>query len=1178
LRVLRMAIATVGAFVDVLRHNRLLKPAQLDELASPRFTRCTTPKALANELLQRGWLTAYQINQLFRGRVRELNVGPFLLLERLGEGGLGVVFKARHRKQEYTAALKLIRKERLAAFEVARQLQRDLRTAAQVSHPNLLQLLAAGQGADSYYLALEYIPNFLDLARVIKLSGPLPIAQACEFVRQAALALQVAHERDLVHGDVKPANLLLTEPGRTKLLDLGLGCLKNGMSRGQVTAQVPEEEIPDLLDFRAPEQLADPEHVDSRADLYGLGCTFYFLVTGQPLWAEPTSGAKGTPLHDAEPWPIERLRRDMPAGLARVVRKLMAARPEDRYQTAAEVVATLAVGWQQADVVESAPRPQAIVAEAVAPVPPPPAAEPSPVAEANHEQLAAGEAPPPAKPEEEEVELAGAGPRRVDPDDWVRTADTLTLQRSASAPDPYSADEDRSRVAQPEEEPLAAAAGSQEEEVDLAGAGRRRVAPDDWIHTADTMTLPHSASAPDPFSGGEGQSPAAPPGAEQVGAAAAAAPMAGPGEEEVELAGAGPRRVDLDDWMRTADTLTLQRSASAPGASPAAEDQRRAPKTAADLPAVPALRTPGSDPSGWVLPTDTATLHDAPKAVPTSGEGAATRSVSQPPAAPVAPYPTGNSSSANPSVPTVTVTVNLPASPPSAPPPPAVPTLSWKMWALAAVMMVVGVGAMGAALVIHGKKGQPPPAAADDPGEVVLDCADLDRSLPLGDQVQVILKRVGEPDTALSRSEAKARVRAGQYLVQLDWQGPAGLRVEPSAVAVTTGGLEHIRIRGLPLSPSALVSRPASLPDVSTWTIALRDAREAVADKSARPAPCLAWAGDSLSVAVGSTDGQVTLWNLKDAKLVSSLKHPAPVTALAWSPNGRILAAACAGEPLWLWEIDTGRSSRTAGPLHGIRSLAWSPDSQILASGGDDHMVQLWNAKGQPLRRLEGHTQAVVALAWSFDGTTLASGSADQSVRLWEVETKKQAGKLLHTLPHEGTVTALAWSRDDKALATGSADRTLRLWETATGKLLRTCAGSAETIHTLAWLPDGKGLTSQSTDGTLRVWDMAGGQLTCTRRGVDPGILSPSGRLLASGSPAYTARFWDSLAGQPYGTVVRLPKGPLFLAADGNYRGPAGIEEAIVYQTDRGEKYSPADFTQKYGWKNDPKRVHLIGN
>ena len=333
---------TANSLMDALRQHRLLDLTQLDELNSLGFP---DPKALAKELIQRGWLTPYQANQLLNGKGQQLLLGSYILLERLGEGGMGQVFKARHRNLNRISAIKLIRKERLDNPNAVRRFQREVRSAAALSHPNIVLAYDADQIGGTHLLVMEYIEGAIDLSKLVKKNGPLPVPQACEYIRQAALGLQHAHERGMVHRDIKPANLLLSDGGKTvKVLDMGLARLDHpAVEDDELSSTMTQEgTVMGTPDYIAPEQALDTHTVDIRADLYSLGCTFYYLLAGRVPFPGGSFIQKINKHQFEEPLPVEKLRPEIPPDIAKVVRKLMAKKPVARYQTPAEVAAALA--------------------------------------------------------------------------------------------------------------------------------------------------------------------------------------------------------------------------------------------------------------------------------------------------------------------------------------------------------------------------------------------------------------------------------------------------------------------------------------------------------------------------------------------------------------------------------------------------------------------------------------------------------------------------------------------------------------------------------------------------------------------------------------------------------------------------------------------------------------------
>jgi WD40 repeat protein/serine/threonine protein kinase len=298
------------------------------------------PKSLARELIRREWMTPYQANQLLQGKGQDLLLGSFVLLERLGEGGMGQVFKARNWKLGQIVALKLLKQ--LNNPQLVQRFQREIRVAAQLDHPNIIRAFDADCAGDVHFLVMEFVPG-IDLGRLVRKDGQLPVAQACDFMRQSALGLHHAFERGLVHRDIKPANLLLTGNGLIKILDMGLARLGDNTPTedDESTALTRQGVVMGTVDYMAPEQAMNFHSADIRADLYSLGCTFYFLLAGRVPFPGGEALARLLRHREEDPQPIEALRPDVPASVGQIVRKMMAKKPENRYQTPGELAAAL---------------------------------------------------------------------------------------------------------------------------------------------------------------------------------------------------------------------------------------------------------------------------------------------------------------------------------------------------------------------------------------------------------------------------------------------------------------------------------------------------------------------------------------------------------------------------------------------------------------------------------------------------------------------------------------------------------------------------------------------------------------------------------------------------------------------------------------------------------------------
>jgi tRNA A-37 threonylcarbamoyl transferase component Bud32 len=339
-----MATLSPSELLDWLGQNQFLSGAQTDELR-PLLGIFPDNLAVAKELMRRDWLTPYQVNQVMQGKHDQLVLDCYRLRERIGEGAMGQVFKAWSLRLERIVAVKTIAKELINYDKAMERFRREVETASQLDHPNIALVRDAGEADGRPFLVMDFIEG-IDLSRRVKQQGALPIREAAEYARQAALGLQYAFECGIVHRDIKPANLMVTTVRKNvdalplvKILDFGLARYESERENGARLTQVGK--LLGTIDYIAPEQAQDARGADIRADIYSLGCSlFYLLAARAPFQGKDIVEKLGPRLTGEPPW-VRTLRAEAPPGLENVVRKMMARRPEERYQTPIEAAQAL---------------------------------------------------------------------------------------------------------------------------------------------------------------------------------------------------------------------------------------------------------------------------------------------------------------------------------------------------------------------------------------------------------------------------------------------------------------------------------------------------------------------------------------------------------------------------------------------------------------------------------------------------------------------------------------------------------------------------------------------------------------------------------------------------------------------------------------------------------------------
>ena len=293
---------------------------------------------VAGRFVAENLVTQWQSDRLLEGRHRGFFLGRYKLLGQVGSGGMSTVYLGEHVLMQRRVAIKVLPKQRVTDTSYLARFHREARAAAALDHPNIVRAYDVDNDGNTHYMVMEYVDG-RDLQQTVKRGGPLDYARAADYIRQAAEGLADAHAHGLIHRDVKPANLLVDQKNVVKVLDLGLARFTDD-DRASLTVQY-DENVLGTADYLAPEQAVDSHGADARADIYGLGCTMYFLLTGHPPFPEGTLPQRLMAHQRQQPPPISKDRPDAPADLTAICIKMMAKKPADRYPSMTEVAEVL---------------------------------------------------------------------------------------------------------------------------------------------------------------------------------------------------------------------------------------------------------------------------------------------------------------------------------------------------------------------------------------------------------------------------------------------------------------------------------------------------------------------------------------------------------------------------------------------------------------------------------------------------------------------------------------------------------------------------------------------------------------------------------------------------------------------------------------------------------------------
>jgi serine/threonine protein kinase len=335
--------SSVEEIIQLIRKSGMIDEQKLSSYLQRReFTRGlpTDAREFADEMVSDGIITYFQAEQFLLGKWRGFTIGKYKLLERVGVGGMGQVFLCEHMFMRRRVAIKVLPPAKAEQPAALGRFYREARAAGSLQHPNIVRTHDIDQDGNLHFIVMDYVDgsNLLD---IVKKFGPMDIGRAVNYIRQTAIGLDYAFRSGIVHRDIKPGNVLVDRKGHAHILDMGLARFYKDHT-DQLTMKYDDKIVLGTADYVAPEQVANSHSVDIRADIYGMGATFYFLLAGHPPFPVGTVSQKLLWHRTKEPTPVQQIRPEIPDGIAALVARMMAKEPKARFQTPAQAAAELA--------------------------------------------------------------------------------------------------------------------------------------------------------------------------------------------------------------------------------------------------------------------------------------------------------------------------------------------------------------------------------------------------------------------------------------------------------------------------------------------------------------------------------------------------------------------------------------------------------------------------------------------------------------------------------------------------------------------------------------------------------------------------------------------------------------------------------------------------------------------
>jgi WD40 repeat protein/serine/threonine protein kinase len=1080
-------------------------------------------------------------------------LGPYRVLQVLGTGGMGVVFQAEDLQLQRLVALKVVKPELAASTGARQRFQREARAAAALTHDHIVTIYQVGEDRGVPFLAMQLLQGESLEDRLRRQLGPqgaapLAVAEALRIGRQIAEGLAAAHEHGLIHRDIKPANIWLearqgdretrrqgdkagvpsvslspclpvslSPSFRVKLLDFGLARVIDDDER--VT---DPGTIAGTPQYMAPEQ-AEGKGVDARCDLFSLGCVLYRLCTGDvPFKGTGTLGVLRA-LALEQPRPPRELNPEVPPELSDLILRLLAKKPANRLpsaRAAAEALAALAARLPAGDE----------------------AADSSTVLQGDKETRRQGDKETGRRPRGLLVSLS--------PYLLVWTAAAVLLVGLGASGIVLRIKHKDGRVTE---------INLQEgDTLEIDGSGQPLVKPPPVPPVVLNPLSPLSTvTQPAALKGVQGWT---------------LVPQL-PWADVHELSFSPDGRwlaVACDDGVvRIWDTATATQLRILAGHTAGLWCVTWSPD---------GKQLASGGPDRTVRVWDAASgrclhvLRGHAAAVSTlawSPDGKTLASGGERDDAMVKLW--------DPATGQLRQTLRRHKG--------TIKTVSWSPDS----KRLVSASFESTLRFWDAESGRPLPLNQEQAGPLhnpvwspdgkKVACRTSDRGV-----------RVLDPDTGRTLH----RIRGQNIDSEIAWLPDSRrlvfgcltstLKVWDTAAgkAVQTLDNQAYGVWHVALSPDGTqLATSTAGARIRVFDLASGKLRHAVTPPLAARPQAVAWAPGGKLLATGSSDRSVRLWDVSSGALLRALDHGDAVHSLAFAADGKTLASGGGNGSVRFWDLETGQAIGEQSLNGPVFSLAWLPGNREFAAVGGEARIRDAES-GLVLRTLEGSAEFARCLALSPDGTKVAAGGAG-AAQVWDA----RSGEPLHRLQaHTGKlVSSLAWSPHGKHLAAGidSEGLAVRIWDVDLSQ--SRAAFETEFVLAVAWSPNGSKLASAGRDGMVRVWDPSSAKPLLWERLADAEAVvgvawSPDGRALAS-TGAGAVRLWDGASGRPLG-VLRLLADQLWLAVgpDGYYRGTPALERQLLHvvQTDQGQRtLTPEEFAREYGWKNDSRRVRLLG-